>query len=92
MVVVIAPVEVVVVVSSVNSVLALIAANRILAGASLAATNLENAYLYRTNLEGVDLSRATGLTEVQLRGSCGNTETRLPSGLAPPPDWPCASE
>ncbi|MCB1455830.1 MAG: pentapeptide repeat-containing protein [Nitratireductor sp.] len=50
------------------------------------------AYLYRTRLENVDMSKAIGLNQWQLDMSCGNGETRLPEGLIPPDSWPCEEE
>ena len=57
--------------------------------ASLNQTNLENPYLYRTDVRGVDLSKTIGLSQVQLRGSCGDKDTRLPQDLQTPGEWPC---
>ena len=59
---------------------------------SLDQTNLENAYLYRTDLRGVDLSKTIGLSQVQLRGSCGDKDTKLPPDLQTPGEWPCELE
>ncbi len=55
-----------------------------LALASLNRTNLENAHLYRTDVRGVDLTNTIGLTQIQLSGACGDSETKLPKGLRPP--------
>ena len=57
--------------------------------ASLIGTDLTQAYLYLTRLEGVDLSQSKGLEQAQLAYTCGDAETALPRGLAPPPTWPC---
>lgn len=51
-----------------------------------------NAYLYQTRLEGVDLSKATGLVQWQIDLACGNAETVLPSGLEKPADWSCEED
>ena len=37
-----------------------------------------------TNLSGADLSGARGLTQRQLNEACGDSATRLPSGLTVP--------
>ena len=42
---------------------------------------LVDAYLYRTDLRGVDLTKTIGLSQNQLRNSCGDNETKLPEGL-----------
>ncbi|MEZ5871608.1 MAG: pentapeptide repeat-containing protein [Nitratireductor sp.] len=50
------------------------------------------AYLYRTRLEDVDLSKAVGLNQWQVEMSCGNAGTLLPEGIIPPESWPCDDE
>jgi uncharacterized protein YjbI with pentapeptide repeats len=50
------------------------------------------AFLYRTRLEGQDLSGATGLVQSQIDISCGDENTVLPAGLVPPAGWPCQEE
>lgn len=51
--------------------------------------DLSGAYLFLTRIEGADLSAAKGLTQPQIDLACGDTATKLPSGLAPPASWPC---
>lgn len=48
-----------------------------------------DAYLYETNLQGVDLSQATGLKQWQIDLACGDDGTVLPEGLQKPLDWDC---
>jgi uncharacterized protein YjbI with pentapeptide repeats len=50
------------------------------------------AYMYRTRIEGLDLSAATGLAQWQVDIACGDAETKLPAGLNPGPEWPCVDE
>jgi uncharacterized protein YjbI with pentapeptide repeats len=52
-------------------------------------TDLGGAYLFRTRLDGVDLSRTKGLDQQQIGLACGTAETKLPAGLAKPASWPC---
>lgn len=49
----------------------------------------DEAFLYLTRIEGLDLSTATGLKQEQIALSCGDAKTTLPQGLTPPPNWPC---
>jgi uncharacterized protein YjbI with pentapeptide repeats len=49
-------------------------------------------YMYRTRIDGVDLSSATGLAQWQVDLACGDQQTKLPAGLNPGPEWPCADE
>ena len=63
-----------------------------LRGAQLAGANLRNAELYLADLRGADLSRAQNLVQEQLVETCGDEATKLPAGLAVPPEWPCASQ
>lgn len=51
--------------------------------------DLDRAFLFLTRIEGVDLSRASGLTQEQVDLTCGDGATKLPSGLAVPAKWPC---
>ena len=44
---------------------------------------------YRMRVEGVDLSKSTGLTNSQLEIACGDNDTKLPPGLERPDAWPC---
>ena len=48
-----------------------------------------NSFLYLTRIEGLDLSAATGLAQWQVDMSCGDGNTRLPSGLVASASWPC---
>jgi ABC-type microcin C transport system permease subunit YejB len=50
------------------------------------------AELYLADLRGADLSRAQNLVQEQLVETCGDEATKLPAGLAVPPEWPCASQ
>ena len=50
------------------------------------------AYLYRTHLEGVDLSAATGIEQWQIDLACGDSSTKLPPGVTAPPAWGCEEE
>lgn len=51
-----------------------------------------NAFLFLTRIEGVDLSKATGLEQDQIALACGDDRTKLPEGLKTPPSWPCEEE
>ncbi len=53
--------------------------------------NLTNAFLFRTNIEGLDLSMVK-LEQWQINLSCGNKNTILPDNLTKPAHWPCSSE
>jgi uncharacterized protein YjbI with pentapeptide repeats len=53
---------------------------------------LDKAFMLLTRIEGLDLSRATGLDQSQIDIACGNGETRLPTGLATPASWPCPKD
>jgi uncharacterized protein YjbI with pentapeptide repeats len=48
--------------------------------------------MYLTRIEGVDLSRAIGLTQRQIDAACGNARTQLPKDLKQPAAWPCRQE
>jgi uncharacterized protein YjbI with pentapeptide repeats len=48
-----------------------------------------NSFLYLTRIEGLDLSASTGLAQWQIDMSCGDANTKLPSGLTPSAQWPC---
>jgi uncharacterized protein YjbI with pentapeptide repeats len=62
-----------------------------LRGALLAGADLTGAEFYLADLRGADLSQATGLDQPQLVKTCGDDTTKLPAGIGPGPDWPCAS-
>ena len=59
--------------------------------AQLAKANLHETELYLSDLRGADLSQAQNLAQDQLQETCGDQSTKLPAGLKPPPNWPCAS-
>jgi uncharacterized protein YjbI with pentapeptide repeats len=50
------------------------------------------AFTLITRFDGVDLSQAKGLTQVQIDYACGTAETKLPEGLKPGANWPCSFE
>lgn len=54
--------------------------------------NLDEAFLFRTRIEGADLSTATGLKQEQINLACGDAKTKLPPGLTNPSDWPCPAD
>lgn len=55
-----------------------------LGGAKLDGANFTGAKMIGAQLQGADLSRAIGLTEIQLRNACGDSTTRLPPGVTAP--------
>jgi uncharacterized protein YjbI with pentapeptide repeats len=50
------------------------------------------AFLYQTRFEGVDLSKAQGLSQWQVDMTCGDASTKLPDSVTVPADWPCEAE
>ena len=54
--------------------------------------DLTDAFLFLTRLEGLDLSKATGLQQQQIDLACGDAKTKLPAGLKAPATWPCKFE
>lgn len=50
------------------------------------------AFLYQTRFEGVDLSKALGLSQWQVDMTCGDATTKLPADVTIPSDWPCEAE
>ena len=42
--------------------------------------------------KGLDLSKATGLQQMQIDLACGDAKTKLPAGLKAPATWPCKFE
>jgi uncharacterized protein YjbI with pentapeptide repeats len=54
--------------------------------------DFDEAFMFRTRIEGVDLSTAKGLKQDQVDLACGDSKTRLPLGLTAPSDWPCQSD
>ena len=67
-------------------------ARSIFTGANLAGAHFERAYLYWARFEGVDLSAVSGLTQEQIDITCGDKDTKLPSGLTAPARWPCGED
>ena len=61
-------------------------------GAQLQNVNLAGAYMYLTEIEGVDLSQTIGITPQQLKLTCGDDSTQLPAGLERPISWPCEKD
>ena len=51
-----------------------------------------DAFLFLARLEGLDLSKATGLEQMQIDLACGDAKTKLPAGLKAPATWPCKFE
>jgi uncharacterized protein YjbI with pentapeptide repeats len=54
--------------------------------------NFDEAFLFLTQIQGLDLSAATGLTQWQIDLACGDAKTKLPAGLTIPKGWPCDFE
>jgi uncharacterized protein YjbI with pentapeptide repeats len=54
-----------------------------------APVDFTGAFMFLTRIEGADLSAATGLAQGQIDLACGDSNTRLPDGLAASPSWPC---
>ncbi|RKD74207.1 uncharacterized protein YjbI with pentapeptide repeats [Rhizobium sp. WW_1] len=52
-------------------------------------TSFGAAFMYLTRIEGVDLSKASGLQQAQVNLACGDNTTILPSWLKAPSGWPC---
>ncbi len=52
-------------------------------------TSFGGAFMYLTRIEGVDLSKASGLQQAQINLACGDSTTILPSWLKAPSAWPC---
>lgn len=55
-----------------------------LGGAQLDGANFTDAKMIGAQLQGADLSKAIGLTEIQLRNACADSVTRLPPGVSAP--------
>ena len=53
-----------------------------LQGADLSGANLQGARLFLANLQGANLREARGLTQEQLDGACGDSNTKLPPGMS----------
>jgi uncharacterized protein YjbI with pentapeptide repeats len=54
--------------------------------------DFDNAFMFLTRIEGLDLTQATGLKQEQIALACGDENTKLPAGLSLPPTWPCDDE
>jgi uncharacterized protein YjbI with pentapeptide repeats len=54
--------------------------------------DFDQAFMFLTHIEGLDLSAAKGLQQGQIDLACGDNDTKLPDGLTIPAGWPCASE
>ena len=54
--------------------------------------DFDQAFMFLTHIEGLDLSAAKGLQQTQIDLACGDTQTKLPEGLTTPTTWPCASD
>jgi uncharacterized protein YjbI with pentapeptide repeats len=54
--------------------------------------NFDRAFMFLTNVEGVDLSTAVGLQQPQLDLACGDDKTKLPAGVKRPVSWPCGAD
>jgi len=50
----------------------------------------DDAFMYLTRIEGLDLSAASGLQQAQIGQACGDAATKLPAGFSRPANWPCA--
>lgn len=51
--------------------------------------NFDNAFLFLTRVEGIDLSTSRGLDQGQIDIACGDERTKLPPRLVRPISWPC---
>lgn len=49
------------------------------------------AFMFLTRIEGVNLSKVSGLSQEQVELACGDEKTVLPAGLSRPSSWPCAA-
>ena len=52
-------------------------------------TSFSGAFMYLARIEGLDLSKASGLQQAQINLACGDNTTILPSWLKAPSGWPC---
>ncbi len=52
----------------------------------------DQAFMFLTHIEGLDLSAAQGLEQTQIELACGDDKTKLPDGLTTPAGWPCDSD
>lgn len=51
--------------------------------------SMQNAFLFQTRIEGLDLSKVQGLEGWQIQLACGDDKTKLPDGMTRPATWPC---
>ncbi len=54
--------------------------------------SFDRAFMFLTRISGLDLSQATGLDAAQVALACGDSNTKLPSGMATPTSWPCEAD
>jgi len=54
--------------------------------------NFDRAFMFLTNVEGLDLSNAVGLQQPQIDLACGDDKTKLPKALKKPTGWPCGAD
>jgi uncharacterized protein YjbI with pentapeptide repeats len=54
--------------------------------------DFDNAFMFLTRIEGLDLTKATGLKQEQIALACGDGKTKLPAGLSVPTTWPCDAD
>ncbi len=54
--------------------------------------NFDRAFMFLTDIEGLDLSNARGLLQPQIDLSCGDDKTKLPPALKKPAGWPCHAD
>ncbi len=54
--------------------------------------NVKGAFFFNTRLEGVDLTKFTGLEQWQVDMLCGNDDTKLRGELKRPDNWTCIDE
>jgi uncharacterized protein YjbI with pentapeptide repeats len=62
-----------------------------LRGTIFGKANVAEAIFDLAVLHGSDLSQVVGLVQAQIDRACGDTTTKLPSGISPPPSWPCTA-
>ncbi|WP_371823955.1 pentapeptide repeat-containing protein [Phyllobacterium sp. 628] len=54
--------------------------------------NFDKAFMFRTRIEGLNLTMVQGLQQAQIDLACGDNATKLPRGLSAPPSWPCPAD
>lgn len=52
----------------------------------------DRSFMFLTRIEGLDLSNAVDLAQAQVDLACGDTATKLPTGLRAPASWPCPKD